>query len=400
MLTWKKRKDGSLIARHKAGDFTISCLKGKRGFDAVRLARSGRAIYQIDYPCEYKPLFKSDYNDPYWKEVIVQRRKEKKEAKEELKGVAKVIASGAKSQYRQLEITIPEEQLELFSEWAKVFSYYGGFINLQNFPKIKDKTLKNAYRHSRLVQSLPDACAKFHNKLAEDQKEKQRKEKIAAKKAKKENKTLSPIAQNRPQDEVIEEMHYEGPAPEERVVGEGMRVIRHNTGYDPPPFLFTKIKFSSLYKWGEKTRDWFEVRGKFCHVEYLVYCAQYSGFGFWECEKAVAMVKAIYKDEWDRHQATLKTKYDWSGKIRPQEEKGEKPKKTKKGKDKWGFRDGSEAAMINAVISKIPKSPKRIKHEARVARNVSGHLSTLVKRKLVKKVEGGKYRLRKPKNKI
>jgi hypothetical protein len=64
------------------------------------------------------------------------------------------------------------------------------------------------------------------------------------------------------------------------------------------------------------------------------------------------------------------------------------------GKDGWGFRVGSRAAKINAVLTATPQTPAAIEKRSG-ATSVHSHLAELCKRKLAKKLSDGTFRLRK-----
>lgn len=70
---------------------------------------------------------------------------------------------------------------------------------------------------------------------------------------------------------------------------------------------------------------------------------------------------------------------------------GTPPPGEKKGKDRWGFRLGTDAARINAVLTGEKKSPARIKKEAGVERNVSPHLSRLAREGKIVRTKKGNY---------
>lgn len=64
------------------------------------------------------------------------------------------------------------------------------------------------------------------------------------------------------------------------------------------------------------------------------------------------------------------------------------------GKDGWGFKLGTRAAKINAVLSSSPLTPAAIEKKSG-ATSVHSHLAELCRRKLVKKLSDGSFRLRK-----
>lgn len=69
-----------------------------------------------------------------------------------------------------------------------------------------------------------------------------------------------------------------------------------------------------------------------------------------------------------------------------------KKAKAKKGKvDKFGSREGSNRAKINAALGKTPRTMRQLMDKAKVAYSLNDHLESLLKRKLVKKSDKGYY---------
>lgn len=73
------------------------------------------------------------------------------------------------------------------------------------------------------------------------------------------------------------------------------------------------------------------------------------------------------------------------GAMEPAKPKPVERKAKVKGRDQWGFRLGSGAAAINAVLSTTPKTAKQIHAESRCGRSVSGHLAKLIEMGIVQK---------------
>lgn len=197
---------------------------------------------------------------------------------------------------------------------------------------------------------------------------------------------------------------YDGELPEQRF-GEGLLRIDTPVRSNPCPFLPEDAKFSTLFKWIEKIRDYFEIRGMFPTLHWLHYAVCY-GFSkksddnikVWDHDrgqKAMKRVSLLLPDEARNAKAYHAAWIEKMNSLPPPEDPTDKKKKTKQTKDKWGFKETSESAKINAVVTKVPKTAKQIKTEAKVGRDVSSHLGTLVRRKLIKKTSDGKYRLRK-----
>ena len=63
--------------------------------------------------------------------------------------------------------------------------------------------------------------------------------------------------------------------------------------------------------------------------------------------------------------------------------------KEKKGLDKFGSREGSNAAKINAALSKKPKKMKQLTSEAKVSGTHYDHLKHLIEDGFIKKSEKG-----------
>lgn len=337
MLDWKKRADGTLIARRKKDVYQITDVP-HRQFRFVRF---------VTLTVNNRPVATEDY-----------------------------------------VVTIPD-----FFE--KTLPYETEQENYEAGKKVRNRLKKLA-----LDPPKPPAAKKSSKKSLEEAAKFVRAEFARSRRELKAPRIVSDAGHASPQTKTPPDTpEYTGEAPEERVA-KGMTLLFVPTEYDKCPFQPEDAKFSTLYKWGERVRDYFETRGKLATARFLIYAARNSFASFDRGDKAAQRVAAIYADESRHDRAVLDLMVERSNRPPDQaaekkEEKPEKVKKKKVGKDSWGFRNHTDAHAINTVLTKEPKSDKTIKRESGVQRDVRTHLYTLVKKKKVKKLDDGKYRLRK-----
>jgi hypothetical protein len=184
-----------------------------------------------------------------------------------------------------------------------------------------------------------------------------------------------------------EQEEYKGPAPEEREPGGRQRKITY-TAQDDCPLWPEDAKFKTLYAWGEKVRDWFQVRKVHATIHLLQNMARIQ---FEKdparADRAARRLALIYADEIAQENAVVEAM------VRRTFEKKEDFKPVKEvnvEKDKFGCKVGSKGARINKVITAVPKSPKKIRRQSEVE-NVGGHLKWLVEQGHAVKTENGRY---------
>lgn len=382
MLTWKKRKDGSLIARQGKEVFTIVLHppKGVRTYDLYVLFREGAGYV-------YSACFDR--------------------GKGSCKRVAEVVSSGKKPIFVRVLKSLPKKSLQA------LFTYYMKEVhNLHKIPVIEGPAKALFRKHALAGTSpanvvrdptvldkakidrddLPDEYIDaltvelwplYYPKVAESL---LKEYKLRRKEVKQEKKPTKAPSANHPQSEEKVPEQYSGESPEERDTEHLMRLEVVSQSH-PLPFKPEDAKFLTLFKWAEKVRDYFQIRGKYASLSFLKYAVKYcSGWNFERGDKASGRLELIYQDEDRVNKARMELMYRNSGKVVESEDK------PKIGKDRWGSRIGSKIAKINATITEVPKSVKKIRKESGVY-NVVGHLRSLCDRKLAKKTEDGKYRL-------
>lgn len=436
-LQWRKRKDGTLIAVHKKDQYTIAsvplCLGSPKAAShkvpitgqRFTLAKNNLRIYDLDTMLHFEPAFGGSLT-----EVEEKENKERlKAAKQSIKDVADRVANKATLVYQKVLATLKNKDKYLTKEQF-IFTMKVVF-KLDRLPLIEGpgkpffikcaeegltprliprdrlkkagldpEDLSEPYLDSLLVELFPI----WRTKMVKDARKAEKKQReIAAQ----QTADKSPTVADPKASEQIAEV-YKGKRPESRQ-SEGLTKLRQVVESGPKcPLKPKNAKFQTLREWAEKLRDWMQVRGYYATVEYLVYAAQNS-FSSWErCDKAARRIKAIYDEEWRQHTANIEAGIKVAL-AKPKEEEAtakpkavkEKKERVKVGKDAWGFRETSEAAKVNRIFLKKPKSRPRlsaadVKRLAGVERQIGSHLSVLVKRKLIVRLPDGRFRLRKP----
>jgi hypothetical protein len=181
------------------------------------------------------------------------------------------------------------------------------------------------------------------------------------------------------------------PAPEKR---DGRGCYRIYAPVFKAPFRPENAKWRTLLAWIEKLRDFYQLRGILLSTGSVMTLVDGSFKSKERNEKAVRRVSEILRPEWEEECAQISAMI-----AEAERTQGTNPTvKVSKGKDRWGYRTGSAAAKVNEVISKEPKTLKRIVFECDVpVARVRAHLGELVRKKKVKKLPDGKYRERKVK---
>jgi hypothetical protein len=393
----QKVKKTTLRAEHKQRVYTIEITVSqadKFWSDAIRVWVTVSAGVNRLYTY-YKFGYASQGFDP---------EEHVKTGKEACKRIALLHVNKTPSVYKEVLKKVPEELHKDFETYA------AGVYGAKHLPvvdgpaksiflkralegehprrvaeKLKRKDILDEYLNCLEVETWPARHKVFQKKCTEEAK-RNRKQKLLALSSEIED--TKGIALEDPQDDGNVQEQYSGPSPEDRSTANVSRVYTP-TQLEPVPFKPKDAKFSTLLKWGEKVRDWFETRQKYATALYLSYAASNCcGFSPERAEKASRRIQLIYAKDLANERRVLHHMI-----THPTQQEEVKGKKEKKGKDKWGYRLGTNAAKINAVLSKEPKSPKKIAKEAGVP-NVHGHLNTLCRKKLARKVEN-KFRLHK-----
>lgn len=165
-------------------------------------------------------------------------------------------------------------------------------------------------------------------------------------------------------------------------------------------------KFGVLKKWAIRlSQEVQEKQKRFLTLGGLrdaIQCATKGEWGYNRQTLAIERLHSIFSQDYDYERRKLQAEFDAATKDTQKrleaelsaKEKKLNPKKKEPKEDRFGYRTGSRAAKINAVLSNKPKTAKRIGKESG-ATSVSSHLAELRKKKIVIKTEGNKYRLHK-----
>jgi len=196
---------------------------------------------------------------------------------------------------------------------------------------------------------------------------------------------------------VEEPLVYKGPAPEERTGGKTTRLYSL-TEFTKNPLKLENAKSKTVYKWAEKLRDYWQIRGRLATTDYLRAAAE-EQFPFMSPRgaKAVKWLTLIYEEEFRREQLMRQALVEQAAQAQTELTEKGPAKPREKGKDKWGYRLGTRAARVNAVLIDKGRSEAKLRKLAGETNSVSSHLSSLRKKKLIVRTKSGKYRLRKPK---
>jgi hypothetical protein len=189
--------------------------------------------------------------------------------------------------------------------------------------------------------------------------------------------------------EMVEEV-YPGNHPEPRT--RKGQIVYAATG--ECPVTLEGVKWKQIRAWAEKVFAEYEEIGKHLSVQGLCSFARIEMPT--KVNKVVSRIREIYKAEVQLEDARLRAEIARRDVKAPEVEgPGAKKATTKQATelDRFGFRVGTRAAKVNAVIDKTPRTEKEIRKLAGHTQPVGGHLALLVKRGFVKKVEGSKYRL-------
>jgi hypothetical protein len=367
MLAWKKTKTGTVYAVHKKDKYelTVTPVYASRSFSPKTeiYFRDGKSIQRRPQP----------------REVLLRLLKNGK-------------------RIHQIPVY---QQVQVFL-WDRELSEEQVQANSDRVKKAKQtiKTIAEQWVNKELpVQEKKEKPSKARMKWVSDiAAETARAIKRARRKASQVTSLAKEPASLSVSDVPVTREQYSGVAPEERS-GAALKRLYTPTQIDPCPYTPEDAKFSTLYKWAEKVRDYYEMRGRLPTVGYLIYCVLHAFRKPERATKAADRIRAIYSDEYRRFTTSLRMMIDYKPPEPKKEVKEKKPQKVKEKKsvekDSWGYRKNTEAAKINAVLTSTPKSIKQLRKEGRVERVISSHLSTLVRKKLVKKTPDNKYRLRK-----
>lgn len=154
------------------------------------------------------------------------------------------------------------------------------------------------------------------------------------------------------------------------------------------PYKVKNAKWSTLKKWGEKTRDYFEEKGRFLTASGLLNLAYRSLNEYDRAHKAAERLKVLYSDEWEQmKQEMAATIEDRIRREREAEERRRQLRHEQKG-DELSRRE----QKVLAVLSRKALAPERIRRLAKVAK-VLKPLKSLTSKGLVRRTSVGKYRL-------
>ena len=309
----------------------------------------------------------------------------KRAAKQSLKDVANAIANGNQaSVYQEVLYSLPQRD-KFGTKQAFIYAMKEVF-RLTHLPIMtvteKDNT-KQWSTDSEFIRSFPQR-----------HREQQRRTHVASPIAAQE--VNVPVKTEALTAKPVKALKYKGPAPANR---NKETLIPASIGTKKKcPVLIEGTKFKHLYKWAEKTRDWYQARGYHAGILFLIHTLMHS---LPTCKQALAAgrkLSLIYREEY----AAVNAQFAAMVSKEPTEVKKEVPEKQpklprSKEKDKWGYRVSTRAAAVNAVLSKVPMSKEKITVLAKAQGDIGSHLSTLIKQKLVVRTEEGLYRLRKKK---
>lgn len=169
------------------------------------------------------------------------------------------------------------------------------------------------------------------------------------------------------------------------------------------PVKLDDSKWKTLRKWGEAVFKEYESFGAHLTVQGLIAFARVELPD--EVAKVTRRLKSIFMLDYQQEVGILRGMM--VSKQVPEVVQEEErptvpelaPRPAKKEYDKFGYRLGTRAAKINAVLDATPRTELEIRKLIGHHANVGGHLADLVDRGVAKKVEGNKYRLLKKKSK-
>lgn len=299
MLKWKRSKDGTLTAQSGKSVFriTLSPAKGARVFPIYVLLRDTRYCYQA-----------SD-----------------EDGKAACKRVANLIAGNKQSLYNRIILRVAKKDKQSFQYQFK------DCLGLHHVPEV-DGPAKPFFRkhaskglHPRWVvqdQTLLKRAGLSREELSDDYLDSLTVELWPLyrpfdverlNRELKRNQAPPPSAKPpkeppclHPQSKKSPSCVYLGVAPEKRDLAQSRAISTVCTQY-PLPFIPEDAKFSTLLKWAEKVRDYWEVRRKFATIEYLKYAVRFGcNWSFSRGDKAADRLAAIFKEEHKQWKSRLK----------------------------------------------------------------------------------------------
>lgn len=404
-LTWKKKKDGRLVAEHKSDQFELTVKTQEWMLADVKeatftLRQNGKLIYRTTVSGDRRAVSTVD---------LIQLNKQA------IKQVAALLAGGARPIYKTL-------YLELDKKLQHDLKMFCSNTNLAHLPKIDGPARKafvleaekgnppgfyempaklvrkydvppraqipNVYLDALRVELFPIYHPVMSANLAKvTQHHKKLADLLVVPKEKAQEKADKSPPEPREK--------YKGPPPSERDTSKLTRVYACGMA-DTYPMRLKNAKFSSIYKWAEKLLDYMETKRVYLYpsaVVHLIEQRELNGNAARKA-KAVRRFKIIFEKEID-HERQVRD-LEWQHALRAQvaKEQGETtaPKaKSAGGKDKWGYRIGTRAAKVNEVIGWPPKSEGQIRKEIGHNVSVGSHLSSLKRKGLVKRTKLGRY---------
>jgi hypothetical protein len=375
-LAWKKDKTGIVFARGKKHTWTVHVLPpaGVRVYNIFRLSRDGTRIYDAAQGTDLS------YD---------------KTKKETCKRVAQALEDGRKPVADEVYKTVPKDRRAAFDFFVKDVFY------LRHVPRT-DGPMRKLFEAGAKEGRSPRLVANENGlEVGEDYLDSLSVElwttidKARAKADAANKKVSAPSVTPPPPKPGFKTVvkpppdpeDYKGPEPRPRHPGLRMEVVP--TQRRPCPFLPETAKFSELYSWGERIRDHWQQYQRLATVTYLCHAIDKCSWPSDRKKKAEARLKLIYKEDYAREKAVLKTYLDAVGRNDDKDEVKASRKKVER--DRFGNKIGTRAAAINKVLSTVPKSPKRIRKEAELTGSIVGHLTHLKDKGLVDINERGRW---------
>lgn len=186
---------------------------------------------------------------------------------------------------------------------------------------------------------------------------------------------------------------YNGKPPTERNQ-EGLTRITAATKDQkyPPKFAMENAKFSSIFRWSERVRNYFEARGIYATLSMLrgfILNREFDNYN--RKDKAVIRLNLIYAEEREHDRVRL------TEMVRVASIPKETAVRKKVERDKFGSKIGSAQAKVNEHLIGKFRSHQRLLDLAGLKDGVHGWLEELVKKGLVRrktKIVNGKKRVK------
>lgn len=197
---------------------------------------------------------------------------------------------------------------------------------------------------------------------------------------------------------VQEPVVYPGECPPPRPV----KGVRMHAVAGECPVRLEGTKWKQVRRWAELMFQEYQQIGKFLTIGALIGAVAHEMHAskFADRQKVRNRIAAIYHEELeaDRRRDELVSKLPEPETPQSRTRPEAPPKPTKPEYDRFGYKLGTRAAKINAVLDAVPKTEREIRTLIGHHANVGGHLADLVDRGFAKKVEGNKYRLARKKS--